>query len=186
MAKDLRQEAAELRNSLKQDDVPPEEEFEEKSEAKATMNDADGDQYLDAKDDTGDPQTENAEPLPQPLAVLQFKQRGLAVAIAVAAVIGAAVTQQFQPLALVLASLYFLWKAWFINFDWNRGRIEQRVVVCTQRITRIKTTQITCRDQYNIYSYVVPDKKCDICEGYTYIIWSHINAPKNIMAYQPI
>lgn len=185
MIKDLKTEAAKLRASFDTNNGS-QTQGDKESSADALPDDTNESTSFEAENKSDVPQGEETEPLPEPLVVLQFKQRGLAVVIAVAAVIGAVVTRQFQPLALMLASLYFLWKAWFINFDWTRGRIEQRVVICTQAITRTKTTQITCRDQYNIYSYVIPDKKCDICEGYTYIIWSHVNTPRNIMAYQPI
>ena len=144
--------------------------------------------YVDSEIPRGQDETSESKekPLPEPLAALQVKQCILAAAIAFAAIVLAIFAKQPQPLALLLASLYFFWSAWFVSYDWQRGRISQQVVVCTQTITRSKTTQIICRDQNNIYTYIVPDKKSDIYEGYTYIIWSHINNPKKIMAYQPL
>lgn len=125
-------------------------------------------------------------PLPQPLAILRLKQTTTAIVIAVIAVVMAIVLRKIEALLLLVPALYFLWMAWFVEYDWDKGKIEQHVVACTQVQVLVNSTRLVCRDDLTVYSYIVPGKKTDFVEGYSYIIWSHVDNPRAVMAYQPI
>lgn len=127
-----------------------------------------------------------SEPLPQPLAVLRLKQGATAIVIAVIAVVMAIVLRKIEALLLLVPALYFLWMAWLVEYDWDKGKIEQHVVACTQAQVLVNSTRLVCRDELTVYSYIVPGKKTDFVEGYSYIIWSHVDNPRAVMAYQPI
>ncbi len=64
--------------------------------------------------------------------VLRFKQAITAVVIAALAVIMTIAARKLEPLLLLMPALYFLWMAWAVENDWEKGRIEQHVVACTQ------------------------------------------------------
>ncbi len=130
--------------------------------------------------------TDRVEPLPPPLRMLQIKQVFVAVGLAVFAICAAIALREVKFLSVLTLCLCFLGMAFMIQYDWEKGKIDQRVVACTHVIKRIKTTRIICRDTQCVYEYILPDKKDDIVEGYTYIIWTRKSNPKAIMAYQPL
>ena len=61
-------------------------------------------------------------PLPQPLEVLRFKQAITAVVIAALAVIMTIAARKLEPLLLLMPALYFLWMAWAVENDWEKGK----------------------------------------------------------------
>lgn len=128
----------------------------------------------------------NDNPLPQPLEALRFQQRVVAIVAAFLSFAFSIFFKQLQPLTLLLLSLYFFWMAWFVEYNWKKGRILQNVVMCSQVIKRARTTQIVCRTEDRVYSYMIPNRKSVFTEGHMYIVWVNEANPKAIMAFLPI
>lgn len=147
-----------------------------------------GDQNYAIGDEPIEQKEESTEgmPLPQPLEVLRFKQAITAVVIAALAVIMTIAARKLEPLLLLMPALYFLWMAWAVENDWEKGRIEQHVVACTQVQFLADSTRLVCRDEDTVYSYIVSGKKRDFIEGYSYIIWARKDNPRAVIAYLPI
>ena len=147
-----------------------------------------GDQDYAIGDEPIEQKEESTEgmPLPQPLEVLRFKQAITAVVIAALAVIMTIAARKLEPLLLLIPALYFLWMAWAVENDWEKGRIEQHVVACTQVQFLADSTRLVCRDEDTVYSYIVSGKKRDLIEGYSYIIWARKDNPRAVIAYLPI
>lgn len=140
-----------------------------------------------------DEPTENLEnadlplaPLPPPLCMMQIQQFLIAIGLALLAVVSVILLRQVKMLSLLLLSLYFVYLAVMIGYDWRKGRIEEKVVACTRVIVRMKSTQIICRDMNFVYNYFLPDRKSDFIEGCPYIIWTRSSNPKAILSYQPL
>ena len=132
--------------------------------------------------------TENNETLeiPAPLRRLQYKQCMTAAALTVVTIIVSIAFRAPEALVLLIFCAYFLCLAFFVSYDWAKGNIDQRVVACVQVVNGTKTQHVICRDIDHIYDYMLPGKRSLFVEGGTYVVWTHRDRPKAIMAYTPI
>lgn len=89
-------------------------------------------QTTEAQGGADEPSEEQARGIPYPLQTLRVKQTYCAIAVAVITVIALFVTREPRVAVLLLLSLYMLWLRWKVGYDWERGRIQEEVLVCTQ------------------------------------------------------
>ena len=143
-------------------------------------------QTTEAQGGADEPSEEQARGIPYPLQTLRVKQTYCAIAIAVITVIALFVTREPRVAVLLLLSLYMLWLRWKVSYDWEHGRIQEEVLVCTQVVHYTKTTMIVCRNEDMVYSFTIPKKTQAYIEGATYVFWWHEDRPHVIMAYQPL
>lgn len=143
-------------------------------------------QTKEAQAGTDETSEEHHREIPYPLQTLRVKQTYCAIAAAVVTAIALIVTREPKVLALLLLSLYMLWLRWKVGYDWERGRIQEEVLVCTQVVHYTKTTMIVCRNEDMVYSFTIPKKTQAYIEGATYVFWWHEDRPHVIMAYQPL
>lgn len=184
MRKDPRQEAKEIQEFLSD----PENEIsgEEEELSLPTEEEFSLESGLTPEEGSGGEAEDETEPMPGPIRTIQFQQLLIAVGLVIFAIVAAIMLKQVKFLSVALISLYFVGMALSLEYDWMKGRIDQRVVACTHIILRAKSSQIICRDTQCVYTYYIPDKKSSFVEGYTYIIWSRQSSPKAILAYQPL
>lgn len=144
---------------------------------------------FEVQDDTEtqhEPGPDEVRELPPALQSLRTKQTICAIGIAAITAVTIALTRDAKAAVLLLLSLYMLWLRWKVGYDWEQGRIQEEVLVCTQVVRYTKTTVITCRNEDMVYSFTIPKRTQAYIEGGTYIFWWHEDRPHVIMASQPL
>lgn len=131
---------------------------------------------------------DDAEAMPTPLRQTVAKQIVIAVAVVLVCSLLALVTKHLSYLVGFIISAYLAYNVVNLVYDYKKGLIHRRVLLCSSVNRNFAGRQIIMQDvseePVKVYEFYFPKKgNCPFMESCVYLVYTHDNDPRKIVAW---